>query len=259
MAKVGLGVIGCGNMARQHMVNAAVAEGMSLVAYADVVEAAAEKFHSDYGGTYHTDDPAKLMNDDRVDAVLIATRHDSHRDLAIAAARAGKHILLEKPMALTNEHCQEIAEEVDRTGVTFFMGFKLRYCPLVRRARKVMPNPRMSVGQMVDNTWSEDSWAHHPITGGGNVLSQGCHTVDLLYFVNDSEPVTIFAGGGSLSHPGTPDVIDAVIATITFENGATASWIQGDPQRRDYASKFFLQIFQPGMAVSLQNRFTTVS
>ena len=77
----------------------------------------------------------------------------------------------------------------------------------------------------------------------------------MLYFVNDSEPVTIFAGGGSLSHPGTPDVIDAVIATITFENGATASWIQGDPQRSDYASKFFLQIFQPGMAVSLQNRF----
>ena len=255
MTTVGLGVIGCGNMAGQHMVNAVKADGMSLVGYADVVGAAAEKFHSNYGGQYHTDDPQMLLNDDRVDAVLIATRHDSHRDLAIAAARAGKHILLEKPMALTNEHCQQIAEEVDRAGVTFLMGFKLRYCPLVQRAREALPNPRMSVGQMVDNTWSEDSWAHQPETGGGNVLSQGCHTVDLLYYVNDSEPVAIFAGGGNLSHPGTPDVIDAVISTIMFENGATASWIQGDPQRNEFASKFFLQMFETGLSVSLHNRF----
>ena len=197
MTTVGLGVIGCGNMAGQHMVKAVVAEGMSLIAYADVVEAAAEKFHSDYGGTYYTDDPQKLLNDDRVDAVLIATRHDSHRDLAIAAARAGKHILLEKPMALTNQHCQEIAEEVDRAGVTFLMGFKLRYCPLVQKAVDSVPNPTLSVGQMVCNTWSEDSWAHNPATGGGNVLSQGCHTVDLLYYVNQSEPESVFAGGGS--------------------------------------------------------------
>ena len=157
MPQVGLGVIGCGNMAWQHMVNAVVAEDMSLIAYADVVEAAAEKFHTEYGGTYHTDDPQKLFNDDRVDAVLIATQHDSHRDLAIAAARAGKHILLEKPMALTNEHCQEIAEEVDRAGVVFLMGFKLRYCPLVQRAREAIPSPKMSVGQMMGNTWSEQS------------------------------------------------------------------------------------------------------
>ena len=84
MSNVGLGVIGCGNMAGQHMVNAVVAENMSLVAYADAVEAAARKFHSDFGGRYFTDDPQRVLNDDRVDAVLIATRHDSHRDLAIA-------------------------------------------------------------------------------------------------------------------------------------------------------------------------------
>ncbi len=255
MSNVGLGVIGCGNMAGQHMVNAVAAKNMSLIAYADVFEAAARRFHSDFGGRYFTDDPQRVLNDDRVDAVLIATRHDSHKDLAIAAARAGKAILLEKPMALTNEACQEIAEEVDKAGVTFLMGFKLRYCPLVQRAKQAIPDPRMSIGQMVDNTWAEDSWSHQPVTGGGNVLSQGCHTVDLLYYVHGSEPDVIFAGGGNLSHPGTPDVIDAVSATVAFENGSTSSWIQGDPQRNEFVSKFFLQVFQPGVAVSLHNRF----
>ena len=255
MPNVRLGVIGCGNMARQHMGNAVVAKDLTPIAYADVVEAAAGKFHSDFGGRYFTDNPQRLLNDDRVDAVLIATRHDSHRDLAIAAARAGKGILLEKPMALTNEDCQEIAEEVDKAGVTFLMGFKLRYCPLVQRVKNEIPSPRMSVGQMVDDTWAEDSWAHQPVTGGGNVLSQGCHTVDLLNYLHDSEPEVIFAGGGNLSHPGTPDVIDALTATIAFRNGSTSSWIQGDPQRNEFVSKFFLEVFEPGTAVCLHNRF----
>ena len=77
----------------------------------------------------------------------------------------------------------------------------------------------------------------------------------MLYYVNNSEPVTIFAGGGSLSHSGTPEIVDAVLATITYENGATSTWIQGDLQRNEFASKFFLQMFQPGAAVSLHNRF----
>ena len=255
MPQVRLGVIGCGNMARQHMVNAVKADGLSLAACADVVEEAAKAFHGQYGGGYFTNNPARVLRDDSVDAVLIATRHDSHRKLAVAAARAGKHILLEKPMSLTNRDCQAIAEAVEKAGVTFMMGFKLRFCPLVQRLHKAIPRPTVSVGQMMDGTWREDSWAHLPVTGGGNVLSQGCHTVDLLYYVNQSEPVTVFAGGGSMHHPGTPHVNDTAVATIVYENGAVSSWIQGDANQNAHVSKFFLQAFQQGAAVSLHNRF----
>src|SRR5688572_1463430 len=97
---INLGLIGCGELARVHAECIQRIDGAGFVAFCDIAESAAIQLRDDFGGDYATTSPDKLLADPNIDAVYICTRHDSHASLAIAAARAGKHILIEKPLAL---------------------------------------------------------------------------------------------------------------------------------------------------------------
>ncbi len=249
-----LGIIGCGARARHHLQRKEHFENFEVVGYADMKEDSARGLLNEFGGGYATTDSDHVIADDSIDAVLIATFHDSHREYAVKAARAGKAIMLEKPMALTNEECQEIAEEVEEAGVLFTMAYFMRFFPIIQRVRREIPQPLITVGQMMCNTWPDDSWAQDPVTGGGNVLSQGCHTLDIIYYMNQSEMVGIHAYGGTMTHSNT-DTIDIAVATIQFDNGSVCSWIQGDPAECSYLSKFFMEVIGHGQTATLHNRF----
>src|SRR5437588_150285 len=79
---------------------------------------------------------------------------------------------------------------------------------------------------VMDTHWPDDFWGQDAVKGGGNVLSQGCHAMDLLCYLNRSEPVTIYAEGGTYTHHDT-SVIDNMVTTIRFTNGHLASVVQG--------------------------------
>jgi len=108
-----------------------------------------------------------------------------------------------------------------------------------------IPEPRVIVGQIIDPAWPDDFWAVRPVKGGGNVLSQGVHTLDLVCYLAGSEPVSIHAVGGVFAHdPDVTPTIDTCLGTIRFANGAIASVNIGDfgplPWKRD---KSFYQLF----------------
>jgi predicted dehydrogenase len=179
-----------------------------------------------------------------VDAVVVATHHDLHPPLAAGAAAAGKHVFVEKPLALTLDGCRAIAAAAARSGVQVVVGFQARHCPYVRRAREAVPRPRVLVGQMIDPRWGDAHWAQDPVTGGGNVLSQGVHTLDLLCYLAGDEPVALHAEGGTFTHDaGATEVIDTIVATIRFAGGAAASVTIGDFGPSPWAGKAFYQLF----------------
>jgi predicted dehydrogenase len=253
MSTINLGLIGCGSLGKVHAKCVAEIPQTRFLAYADIVETAAQAALAEFGGEYATTDVDKVLADPRIDAVYICTRHDSHAWLAITAARAGKHILIEKPLALTLEACEAVAETVARTGVTFMPAFKMRFYPLVQKAHAFIPEPQVLVGQMMDNRWADNAWAQDPIQGGANVHSQGCHTTDIIRYFAGSEPVHVWAAGGTLTHPGHP-CIDQCVAAIQFANGHVASWIQGDAAQGQFTSKFFFELFGNGRSVQLYER-----
>ncbi|MGH2370207.1 MAG: Gfo/Idh/MocA family protein [Chloroflexota bacterium] len=260
MRVVRLGIIGCGGMARAHLRTAARMAGVEVRGYADVNPAAAQRALAEFGGGYATDDAQRVLSDDAVDAVLVATHHDSHADLAVESAVAGKHVLVEKPLAMKVEDCRRVEEAVARAGVVLMVGVKLRYAPLVQHARQVASRPRMLVGQMMDNRWADELWAQDPIKGGGNVISQGCHTFDLLTYLAQDEPVQAYAAGGTFTHdPATTPVIDNLVGAISFASGAVAAVIQGDAGAPDYVSKFFFELFDGRQAVQLYDRLHRMS
>lgn len=253
MRELRFGLVGCGGLGKVHVGCVAKIEGARFVAYADLREEAAQATLERFGGEYATTDTERLIADPQLDAIYICTQHDSHAPLSLAAARAGKHIFIEKPLALSVEECEAVAGEVERRGVYLMPAFKMRYYPLVRKVREFIPNPHVLVGQMMDNRWPDTSWAQDPVRGGANVHSQGCHTTDILRFLAGSEPRRVWAAGGTVTHPDHP-CIDQCVATIQFHNGAVASWIQGDAAHQPFTSKFFFELFGDGKSVQLYDR-----
>jgi|DewCreStandDraft_2_1066082.scaffolds.fasta_scaffold00019_281 myo-inositol 2-dehydrogenase/D-chiro-inositol 1-dehydrogenase len=229
MQKLEVAIIGCGGMGTRHTQNLAKLAGVHISAFVDRDLERAQRLQALVGTGHATTDPTEVFDDPRIQAVVIATHHDSHPALAIAAAQAGKHILIEKPLALTNEACRAIEAAVQAAGVQLLVGFQARHAPLVRRAREWLPDSRVLFGQFVCSRWGDHIWAQQPDIGGGNVLSQGVHCFDLLAYFAGAAPTVVYAQGGTLTHdPATTSVIDSVCATIRFANGAVAGAVVGD-------------------------------
>lgn len=249
-----IGVIGCGAIGVEHARALAQVDGARIVACCDVDPARAEAFCHEHNANYATTDSAHLIADPGIDAIYVLTHHDTHADLCVRAAEAGKHILVEKPLALTVADCLRVGQAVRHNSVTLMTGFKMRYYNLVQRMREQMPRPLMLSMQMMDNRWPDDFWANDPVKGGGNVLSQGCHSCDLLRFLAHSDPLEVYAAGGNYYQPS--GVIDNLCATFKFANGVVASWVQGDCRVPPAVSKFFLQGFDQDRSITLSDRFT---
>jgi len=246
-----LGVIGCGGRAR-FLLDRLAALGVRPRAYADIAPAAASAALNRFGGDYATGDPGRVLQDDGIDAVIIATRHDSHAPLAVAAAAAGKHLLIEKPLALRLPECAEITLAVEAAGVVCLLGHKLRYAPLFRRLCAEFPRPLLTAVHILDNRWPDGSWTVDPVQGGGNVFSQGCHGADLALRLHAAPAVRVAAAGGALTHPGAK-VPDVLACAVTFADGSVCSLLLGDPGQPAH-SKFFVEAFDGARAAVLGQR-----
>ncbi|MEO8166618.1 MAG: Gfo/Idh/MocA family oxidoreductase [bacterium] len=251
-------IIGCGNIGKVHAECLSAIDGASVVAYCDVNIAHARELCTTFPGGIATDDPDKIFRDDGIDAVYICTHHDTHSALAVRAAQAGKHMMLEKPLALTLSDCEAVGNAVAKSNVKAMTGFKMRYYPAVAKVKEFIPSPLVTVAQMLDSRWPDDFWANDPVKGGGNVLSQGCHTMDLVYYLNESEPVRIYAEGGNFTHKNI-DIIDNIVTTITFANGSIASVVQGDSGATPFVSKFSFQIMDGKKSAHLHNRLKSAT
>jgi predicted dehydrogenase len=251
------GLIGCGSIGQVFTEAVGEIEGMDMVAFCSRTKAKADRYCDTYHGEYSTTNAQDIIGDPSIDAVYITTWHDSHADLCIRAAGAGKHILVEKPLALTVEECQAIGRAVEESGIKLMVAFKMRYYDMILKARELIPNPVMVTMQMMDNRWPDDFWASDPITGGGNVLSQGCHSCDILRFVAGRDPIEVYAAGKN--YYTSTGVIDNLSATFRFEGGIAGNWVQGDANCPPLTSKFYLQLFAENKSVTLSDRLCTLT
>lgn len=259
MTSLKVAVVGCGGMGSLHARNLTALGLGEVVTFADVVPEKAASLEAELGKGTATSDTRQAIEDPRIQAVIIATHHDSHPDYAIMAANAGKHILIEKPLALSVAASQQIVEAVAANDVQLMVGFQARFAPLVAQAKAFMPKALVSTGQMIDPRWGEASWAQSPDRGGANVISQGVHTFDLLAYFHESEPVAIAAGGGAVTHPDS-DLVDTALCTIHFANGSTASAVIGDFGPAHYVKKSFYQLFDgQGKSAALYGYYAGLS
>ncbi len=251
------GLIGCGGLGRVHTECLTQIDEMDMVAFCDVAAERAQGLADRFGGEYATDDLDRLLADASLDAIYVCTQHDSHADLCVRAAEAGKHVMVEKPLALTVDDCLRVGAAVSRTGVKLMTAFKMRYYEMLLKAKELIPEPLMVTMQMMDNRWTNHPWANDPVKGGGNVLSQGCHSCDILRFAAGQNPIEVYAVGGN--YYTDTKVVDNLTAVYRFQNDVSGSWVQGDCNCPPLVSKFFMQLFADGKSVTLSDRLCTLT
>jgi predicted dehydrogenase len=229
-------VIGCGAIARRAHVPALLAAGADVVAFASRSRASAEAAHAEAGGRgVVVDDWHDILGRNDVDAVTICTPNALHAEMAIAAAAAGKHVLVEKPIACTVAHADAMLAAAADADVLLMPAHNLRFAAPFVAAREAVARgdigtvtmARAGFGHAGPGAWAPDAtWFFDPaLAGGGALLDLGIHMADLLRAVLGDDVVEVAAM--IRREPGA--VEDAGTAVLRFAGGATAtlqaSWI----------------------------------
>ncbi|MCH7345237.1 Gfo/Idh/MocA family oxidoreductase [Pelomonas sp. CA6] len=183
---LGVGIIGAGHFGAAHARALRQVRGARLVAACRQEARQIEDFCALHGGRPYRDYRA-LLDDRDVHAVVIATPHALHEEMAVAAARAGKHLLLEKPMAPTVAACRRILAAVRAAGVTLMLGHTMRFSlPFITASRAMaeqgMGRLRLGQARMIKR-WMEPNrqpWHLQSSEGGGMLMTAGIHPLDRL-------------------------------------------------------------------------------
>ncbi len=230
-AALGLGIAGLG-MAGAVMVRAAARHpGVTLCAAADPHEAPRAAFARDFGARAYAD-IEELCADPGVDVVYIATPHQFHAAHAAVAARAGKHIILEKPMALTLAECDAIIAAVERAGVFLIVGHTHAFDPAVRAMRNIVVRGELGALGMIA-AWNYTNFLYRPrrpeeldtAKGGGILFNQVPHQIDMVRTIGGGRLRSLRANVNALD-PARPTEGGAVVF-LEFENGPAASLVYG--------------------------------
>ena len=245
-----IGLVGAGNLARwEHLPNLKKIPGVALHAIHSASGARGKSYAERFGAAYAATDYEELLRDDDLDALIIATRHEHHFAQAHAALRAGKHVFIEKPMALTEEECRTLYRDVRETGRQLTVGFNRRFAPfyvemkraLQRRTGPAVVNCRMNSPGLVGSFWAADP------AFGGAVIGEGCHFVDLMYWLLESEPVSVSAYSLPTDR-AEPIGQNNVAATFRFADGSVGSFVYCTVGSKSSGGER-VEAFAPGVGV----------
>ncbi len=223
----GFGIIGCGMIANFHARAIGDIRGAKVVACYDTVPASADRFAEAQGCTgYH--DLKKMLADPAVDVVTIGTPSGAHLEPAVAAARAGKHVIVEKPLEITLKRCDKIIDACKKAGVKLSAIFPSRFHESSVQLKQAIDQKRfgrLTLGEAyvkwyrTQEYYDSGAWrGTWELDGGGALMNQAIHSVDILTWLM-GPVVEITAHAGLLAHKRIA-VEDTVVATLKFKNGA---------------------------------------
>jgi predicted dehydrogenase/threonine dehydrogenase-like Zn-dependent dehydrogenase len=219
---VRVGLIGAGNLARwAHLPNIKKHSGVRLRAVYSNSGARGKSYAQRFGADYCASDYETILGDADVDMVMILTRNQHHAAQTIAALQAGKHVFVEKPMALTEDECRQLVKAAETSGKRLTVGFNRRFAPfyiglksaLAKRTGPAVLNCRINSPGI-----SGDYWMADPSVGGA-ILGEACHFVDLMYWLLESEPLSVTAFSlptGKVEPIGENNIV----ACFRFEDGS---------------------------------------
>ena len=242
------GFLGAGNYASRVLLPALQAAGVRLKTIASRSGASAAQVGKKFGFETCSSDNAAVLEDPAIDAVFIATRHDSHAALVCQALQAGKHVFVEKPLALNAGQIDQVENTMSALPEPRLLavGFNRRYAPHIVRMRELLRSvkqPKAFIYTVNAGSVPPDHWTQDPGTGGGRILGEACHFIDLLRFL---------AGCPATGVHATRQSSDTVTIAIRYEDGSTgtvhyfANGHKSFPKER-------LEVFAAGRVLALDN------
>lgn len=224
-----IGIIGAGFWGEKHADAINSLQGVQLVASNRTNPEALDAFITKYGGRGYTN-YQELLDDKQVDAVVIATPHHLHTPIVLDAATAGKHILLEKPMAPNLEECDQIIRAVNDHSVTLMMGHTNHFVPVYKTVKKLLESgeigePVLITDRTLKRWWAPNrrEWHLDREKGGGMWMTIGVHNVDRMVWLTGSRVQSVSAHLDTRFYEQQAD--DLGMAFLRFENGMAGTVI----------------------------------
>jgi polar amino acid transport system substrate-binding protein len=223
-AQLGIGFIGAGSYAQSHLLpNVPREKGSALKGVVTASGAGARTAADRFGFEFCSTDAQDLLSREDVNTIFIATRHDSHAAYVLAALEAAKHVFVEKPLCLTEEElaaieaaCRRLAENQGRPPL-LMVGYNRRFAPLAAELRKLFAQgPLAMIYRINAGPIAPDSWIQDPEIGGGRIVGEVCHFVDLLNWLGGGPPESVSAA--SLDDPR--HLADTAQISLAYPNGS---------------------------------------
>lgn len=224
--KLGLSFFGAGNYATASLLP--ILNGMEAVEFRGLVTASgrtAQGVAKQFGFSFCADDFTEILTDD-TDAVFVTSRHDTHASSVVASLNTGKHVYVEKPLALSVDELKNIHQAYRMNDAKQLMiGFNRRFSPLIQSVTQHFSgvnNPLIVSIRVNAGAVPKDHWTQDPVMGGGRIIGEGCHFIDLASAVIGENPKSVYST--ATSKPDKSAMLnDNVIITLTYESGSIAT------------------------------------
>lgn len=222
VAKAVIGFIGAGNYASSVLVPAFAGTSARLKSIASATGVSSVHVGKKHNVEEATTDTASLFSDADINALVITTRHNSHAKLVCEGLESGKHIFVEKPLVLTRDELEQVSQSYNGLSnkPLLMVGFNRRYAPHVSKIKALLASksaPKSLVMTVNAGFIPADHWVHDPVVGGGRIVGEACHFIDLLRFLAGSpiKSVSAIAMDGGCQ--------DSVIINLQFQDGSIAA------------------------------------
>ena len=228
-----LGVIGAGGYVPPMLLPHFKTEGVEFRSIATASGISAHDVGKRFGFAYAVSSAEEVLDERAVNLVVIGTRHDTHAELARAALERNKHVFVEKPLALDDAQLDSVLEAAGNSSAKLMVGFNRRFSPLAQRAREFFKDrdtPLSILYRVCASRLPKEHWAQNAEEGGGRIVGEVCHFIDLMQFLTGAPPVYVFAESISAKSSKIVDA-DSVFVTLRFadgSNGAVAYLAEGD-------------------------------
>jgi predicted dehydrogenase/threonine dehydrogenase-like Zn-dependent dehydrogenase len=247
----GVSFIGAGNYATTSLIPAFKKSGANFVSVASANGVSGMHAGRKYGFEKTTTDNNFIFRDPKTDSIVITTRHNTHADLVIKAIEANKHVFVEKPLCLKQEELDEIKSAYNRSEnkPIIMVGFNRRFSPQIQKIKKLLlgtSGPKSFIFNINAGYIDEDHWTQDNDVGGGRVVGEACHFIDLLRFLADSP---IIEWNQNSMDSKTKDTVSIV---LKFEDGSigTINYFANGPKS---LPKERLEVFSQGRVMQLDN------
>jgi len=222
-----IGMIGSGNYATQILIPAFRDAGAGLGMLASAGGVSSVHAGKKFGFAYATTDADAIPDADSIDSVVIATRHDTHAKYTVLALKAGKNVFVEKPLAIDRAQMEAVAAAYEESGSAvgrpvLMVGFNRRFSPLVVKLKQLLDarsEPKSFVMTVNAGAIPADHWVQDAVEGGGRIIGEACHFIDLLRFLSGAK-ITDIKGVQMGAAPGITIRDDKATILLQFEDGS---------------------------------------
>jgi len=242
-----IGIIGCGSFVQSNLLPHFSSLGVSLYGVSNRTIKEFSKINATYNPTVLTTNTGKLIEDPNVDAFIIATQHNSHAHLAKKILNQQKPVYVEKPLALSLSDAQEIAQIVQEKSGLLSIGYNRRCSPYTKTMKEYLkstPEKRQFLYRINAPVLPQNHWLLDPEIGGGRLIGEGCHFIDLICYLADSKIIKV-SGSFLGSDSKLLKAKDNFTITLSFANGDIGTVVYSG-QGNTNLSKELIEVYTAG-------------